>query len=73
VPIPLLPGPLQALSWALPFRWWFAFPVELLMGRLGSDQALVGFVMQLFWALVVFAIWRATWARAVRQYTAVGA
>jgi ABC-2 type transport system permease protein len=73
VPISLLPGPLQALSWALPFRWWYAFPVELLMGRLGPDDALVGFGMQLFWALAVFAIWRLTWARAVRQYTAVGA
>jgi ABC-2 type transport system permease protein len=73
VPIALLPWPLQALSWALPFRWWFAFPVELLMGRLTTDQTLVGLGMQLFWSVVVLALCRFLWERAIRQYTAVGA
>jgi ABC-2 type transport system permease protein len=73
VPISLLPGPLQAISWALPFRWWFAFPVELLMGRLDGRATLVGLGMQLFWAVAVLALCRFLWARAIRQYTAVGA
>ena len=73
VPLNLLPAPIQWLSWALPFRWFFAFPTELLMGRLTQSEALLGLGMQLLWAAIVYVIWRVSWGRAVSQYTAVGA
>lgn len=73
VPLTLLPAPIQWLSWLLPFRWMLAFPVELLMGRLTLSDTMLGLGMQLAWAVAVFAIWRVSWGRAVRQYTAVGA
>jgi ABC-2 type transport system permease protein len=73
VPLALLPGPLQVLSWLLPFRWHQAFPTELLMGRLTPQDTAIGLGMQLLWCGITFAVWRLLWDRAVGQYTAVGA
>jgi ABC-type uncharacterized transport system permease subunit len=43
------------------------------MGRLTTDQTLVGLGMQLIWSVIVLVLCRFLWDRAIRQYTAVGA
>lgn len=73
VPIGILPDWAQALTWTLPFRWMVAFPVELGLGRLSSDQIALGFAMQLLWSAAVFALARIVWRTALARYTAVGA
>ena len=73
VPLSLLPGPVQALAAALPFRWMVAFPVELLLGRLSPEETVAGFGAQLAWlgahAVAAALVWRA----GLRRYSAVGA
>jgi ABC-2 type transport system permease protein len=49
------------------------FPVELLLGRLSPTQALIGFGAQLGWLAFALLLLNVTWARGVRQYSAVGA
>ncbi|MDF2759783.1 MAG: hypothetical protein K0S99_2417, partial [Thermomicrobiales bacterium] len=72
-PLDLLPGPVRAIAELLPFYQMLGFPVELLLGRLSPTQALVGFGAQLGWLALALLLLNVTWARGVRQYSAVGA
>ena len=73
VPLALLPAPVRLLADLLPFRWFIAFPVELLLGRLSPAGALLGFAAQAGWLAVAIALLRVVWGRGVRRYGAVGA
>jgi ABC-2 type transport system permease protein len=72
-PLNLLPGPVRGIAEMLPFYRMLGFPVELLLGRLSPTQALVGFGAQLGWLGFALLLLNVTWARGVRQYSAVGA
>lgn len=72
VPLTLLPGWAQALSWLLPFRWTFYFPIETLVGDLSNAELVVGLGMQVLWTVVGIGIFSLVWRRAIRRYTAVG-
>lgn len=73
VPLALLPGPAQTVAEWLPFYRMLGFPVDLLLGRLGPDQIVTGFAATIAWlAVAVFGL-NVTWARGVRQFSAVGA
>jgi ABC-2 type transport system permease protein len=71
-PMAARPGWVQMLGWWSPFRWMMAFPVELLLGRLAPDEALVGFGMQAGWTLASLPLLALTWRAAVRRYSAAG-
>ncbi len=72
-PLDLLPGPVRTLAEWLPFYRMLGFPVELLLGRLSPTQALLGFSAQLAWLGIALLLLNVTWAKGVRQYSAVGA
>jgi viologen exporter family transport system permease protein len=72
-PLDLLPAPVRVLAELLPFYRMLGFPVELLLGRLSVNQALLGFVAQISWLVIAVVLLNVTWARGVRQYSAVGA
>lgn len=72
VPPELLPGWAQALSWALPFRWTVAFPIETLIGPMSAADLIVGLAMQVAWLVVIVGLLRTMWRRGVRRYGAVG-
>jgi ABC-2 type transport system permease protein len=72
LPLALLPGWLQSLGAALPFASLYAFPVEILLGRITPDQLAAGFVRQIVWlALLSFLVHRA-WRRGLLAYEAYG-
>lgn len=73
VPLPLLPGPVQTLAQWLPFYRVLGFPVDVLLGRLTTQEVLVGLGAQAAWLTVAVTLLNVTWARGVRQYSAVGA
>lgn len=72
-PLDLLPGPVRTLAEWLPFYRMLGFPVELLLGRLSPIQAALGFGAQLAWLGIALVLLNVTWAKGVRQYSAVGA
>jgi ABC-2 type transport system permease protein len=72
-PLALLPPPVQLLANVLPFRWLVAFPVELLLGRLTLQEALLGLAMQGLWLTISLLVLRLVWRAGVRHYSAVGA
>jgi ABC-2 type transport system permease protein len=71
-PTDLLPGPLDQLTWLLPFRWMVAFPVELAIGRIGPREALLGAALQTAWLAAALLALRLVWERGQRRFTAVG-
>ncbi len=72
-PLTLLPAPIRLAASILPFRWTTSFPVELLLGKLGVQDTLVGLAVQAGWILVCALLLRVVWRAGVRQFTAVGA
>ena len=72
-PIALLPPAAQTLAHWLPFYRMLGFPVDVLLGHLTTHQILAGLGAQVAWLAVAYAILQFTWARGIRQYSAVGA
>ena len=72
-PLSALPWPFLGIASALPFRWMFAFPAELLIGKVPNvGNALAGVGIQLVWIFGIIIAFRLLWARAIKRYTAVG-
>jgi ABC-2 type transport system permease protein len=72
-PLALLPQPVQIAAKILPFYWVIGFPVELLLGQLTLDKALIGLGAQAAWLVVSLVLVRVVWRAGVRIYSAVGA
>jgi ABC-2 type transport system permease protein len=71
-PVAVLPGAVQTLALALPFRYMIGFPVEALLGQLTPGELLLGFGVQIAWLLVAYTMFTVVWRRGVRHYEAVG-
>lgn len=71
-PIELLPNFVQHLADALPFRWAVAFPVELMLNRLSTEQIWHGFAMQSAWLLLSLILLKLVWRSGIKKYSAVG-
>jgi len=72
VPLELMPAWAQDISWALPFRWAFSFPIEVLIGPVSTIEMLTGLAMQAGWLAGICVLLRLVWSRGVRRYSAVG-
>lgn len=72
-PVALLPPVVQTLAHWLPFYRMLGFPVDVLLGHLTTRQVLTGLGAQVAWLVVAYAVLQFTWARGIRQYSAVGA
>lgn len=71
-PLEALPWLLKEIALILPFRWMYAFPAELLMGKVTTlSGAMSGIGMQLAWLAAFVLAFRIGWAAAVKRYTAV--
>lgn len=71
-PPTLLPGVMQTVGLALPFRYLLAFPVELLVNRLDAHAILLGFALQLGWLALALCLSMTLWRTGLRHYTAIG-
>jgi ABC-2 type transport system permease protein len=72
VPLPLLPGWVQTAANVLPFQWTFGFPINALVGKLSTQQLLVGLGMQIVWVAIGSGLIALFWRASVRRYSAVG-
>jgi ABC-2 type transport system permease protein len=68
----LLPEPVAAAGLFLPFRSSMGFPLEILLGRLGPLEILLGFATTVVWIGVFALLFRFGWRSGVRRYQAVG-
>ena len=72
VPMSLMPAWVQRVSYFLPFRWTFQFPIETVIGRLNGGQILTGLGVQIAWIVGLTFLIRLVWGKAIKRYTAVG-
>jgi ABC-2 type transport system permease protein len=72
LPLSLFPAWSQPILNALPFRYMFAFPVDVLLGRVTPAQYLIGMAIALSWCGAAAALSAAVWRRGTLQYTGVG-
>jgi ABC-2 type transport system permease protein len=72
LPLAVFPAWSQSALAALPFRYLFAFPVDVLLGRVGPADYGLGIAIALGWCGVFAAISAAVWRRGTLQYTGVG-
>ena len=72
VPMTLMPGWVQGLSWFLPFRWTFGFPITALVGPISRTELFVGILAQTGWVLFGVLMVKVVWRRGVRKFSAVG-
>ena len=73
VPLDLLPEWARQMSAWMPFQWAFAFPIELLLGRLTPAEVWYGFGAQAVWIAIGAIAIKILWHFGVRRYSAVGA
>ena len=55
IPLAILPPFLGSVSYALPFRFLYSFPLELLLGKADMSKAAENFIIMLAW-IAVFAV-----------------
>lgn len=72
-PIALVPGWLQALSYALPFWYMLGAPTEILRGSTTLEVSLLIIAVQALWLAVAWVAFTFAWRAGLRQYSAVGA
>jgi ABC-2 type transport system permease protein len=73
VPIAMMPDAInQAFSYLFPY-WTLFAPVELLLGRMGSEQVARGVLVLGVWIVVLQALAAFTWRRGIARYAGAGA
>ncbi len=72
VPLSLMPDWAQQLADVLPFKWAFGYPIEVLIGQLTPEAALLGLVAQAFWILLGLVVVGLVWRSAITRFSAVG-
>jgi ABC-2 type transport system permease protein len=71
-PLALLPGPLQALAYALPFGYMLGVPADLLRGGPDLPTTLTLVLGQAAWVTVAWVMYLVFWRAGLRQFSAVG-
>jgi ABC-2 type transport system permease protein len=73
VPLPLMPQLVQDIAQYLPFQLFMYYPIQLILGKLSTDQIIQGFVMAAIWLVVSSVVFNWVWRNGVKRYSAVGA
>ena len=66
IPVPLMPGWLQQICYALPFRWTADFPLRVYSGSISIHEALTGVGVQLLWTAALVLAGAAVMKRVTR-------
>ena len=72
LPLSLFPAWSQSALAALPFKYMFAVPVDVLLGRVSPAEYVVGIAVAIAWCGIFAGISAAVWRRGTLQYTGVG-
>lgn len=73
VPLTLMPKLIQDIAQYLPFQLLIYFPIQLILGKLSSEQIVQGYTMGVIWLVVCLVIFQRVWRSGVKRFSAVGA
>jgi ABC-2 type transport system permease protein len=72
LPINLLPGFLEKLSYILPFSYMIYFPITAFQGKFQIFQLFQIISVQIIWLLIFYFLYRMLWEKGLKKFTAVG-
>jgi ABC-2 type transport system permease protein len=73
VPLTLMPKIIQNIAQYLPFQLFMYYPIQLILGKLSSEQIVQGYVMAVIWLGMAMLLFNWVWRNGVKRYSAVGA
>jgi ABC-2 type transport system permease protein len=73
VPLPLMPKVIQDVAEYLPFQLMLYYPIQVILGKLSSEQIIQGYVMTGVWLAISILLFNWVWREGVKRYSAVGA
>ena len=73
VPLTLMPKIIQDIAQYLPFQLLIYYPVQLILGKLSTEQIIQGYVMAGIWLVVSLVLFNWVWRRGIKRFSAVGA
>jgi ABC-2 type transport system permease protein len=73
VPLTLMPKIVQDIAQYLPFQLFIYYPIQLILGKLSTEQIVQGYVMVFFWLGISMLLFTWVWRVGVKRYSAVGA
>ncbi|MBI2600718.1 ABC-2 family transporter protein [Candidatus Daviesbacteria bacterium] len=72
IPVLFLPGWLYTISFLSPFRYVLSFPIEVLLNKLGLTDLLIGFAIQVLWAISMIFFYKLLYQKGIRLYQGFG-
>lgn len=72
IPQDLFPIFIRKINLSLPFYYIFAFPTELMTKNFSAWQILSRLLMQFFWILVLYTIYKILWKKGLQRYETWG-
>lgn len=72
IPLAFFPEQFQVAIYIMPFAYLTAFPVDLLMGKVGFEMWLIACFITICWTGVFIVTARVVWRRGNLKYTGVG-
>ncbi len=72
-PLDLFPPQVAEIARFLPFRYMLSFPVEIMLGRVGSEDLVTGFAVMGIWLVFLLTVYRSLWRHGLQQFGAFGA
>ena len=73
MPLPLMPKVIQDIAQYLPFQLLIYYPIQLILGKLSTEQIIQGYVMAFIWLGISMFLFNWVWRNGVKRYSAVGA
>lgn len=73
IPLAFFPSLFYGILIFSPTRYWISFPIEVLMGKLNSQQLVQGFMIEVVWLLVAYGVYKFLMNKGIRLYQGYGA
>jgi ABC-2 type transport system permease protein len=71
-PLDILPLALQKVLYLLPFPYLIFFPIQVYLGKISGETLMGGFLISLFWLLILNFLMRWIWNKGLKAYQAFG-
>lgn len=71
-PLALMPEIIQKISFILPFRYMFSFPVEIFQNLINTENVLKGYSVQIIWLITLFLLCKYTYKKGLERYESFG-
>lgn len=72
IPLTFFPGPVQTIANLLPFKFVYAVPTNIWLGKTTVNQFSIDVALGIGWILILSIIMKRYWNKTIKSFTAVG-